>query len=279
MPSCRGLLLEKVRHPALIFRFVQFVGHFPQPIGSGWRQLRVFLVDGIESFLGLCGNLVFPVPRSGPKFIPALGFCSLSPYVRELGLPKICSVKILAQSADRAGGLFPPRAESKDSFSPQPAVDHGPDERPPGDSPKPAEGIGRRRLLAGLAVLPAALPVVVAASADPIFALIEAKRAADVAHLEAINAVCEAERRYGVGSVEEEAAYEAGDRPCRAACDAAWALVSTPPTTLAGVLAVLKFVNGFEDRGDWPEEVGLEEQLVTTLATAIDDIIRQGGVA
>lgn len=36
--------------------------------------------------------------------------------------------------------MFPPRAESVDSISAQPAVDHRPEERPSGDSPRPAEG-------------------------------------------------------------------------------------------------------------------------------------------
>jgi hypothetical protein len=36
--------------------------------------------------------------------------------------------------------MFPPRAESVDSFSPQPGIDRRPDGTPPSDSPKPAEG-------------------------------------------------------------------------------------------------------------------------------------------
>jgi hypothetical protein len=36
--------------------------------------------------------------------------------------------------------MFPPRAESVDSFLPRPAPDHRSGETPPGDSPKAAEG-------------------------------------------------------------------------------------------------------------------------------------------
>jgi hypothetical protein len=119
-----------------------------------------------------------------------------------------------------------------------------------------------------------ALPAV--PTIDPVFALIEAKRAADIAHLAALDVLNEAERRYGVGSDEEHAAYDAGEQPCHAALDAAKALASTPPTTLAGVLAVLKFVKDIQDEGQWPEDMGLERQLLVTMTQAIDTITRKG---
>jgi hypothetical protein len=115
-------------------------------------------------------------------------------------------------------------------------------------------------------------------SRNPIFALIEAKRAADIALHAALDVLNEAERRYGVGSDEEQAVYDDIERPCHAAFDAAESLASTPPTTLAGVLAVLKFVTEIDDKGDWPEDSGLEDQLLRTTRQAIDNIIRKGGV-
>jgi hypothetical protein len=82
--------------------------------------------------------------------------------------------------------------------------------------------------------VPAAVTIPRHSRPDPAFALIADKRAADVAHCEAIDAQDEAEDRYGIRSDE---ASEAADR-CGAACHAAhaidWKLATTPPTTLAG---------------------------------------------
>jgi hypothetical protein len=107
----------------------------------------------------------------------------------------------------------------------------------------------------------AALPTAEAATADPAFALIAEKLAADAAHCEAIDTQDEAESGSGFGS---DAAWEASER-CSDACDvvkkADWRLATTPPTTLAGVAAVLRFANEIEDGGmKWPatDTVGLE---------------------
>jgi hypothetical protein len=134
-------------------------------------------------------------------------------------------------------------------------------------------------MLGGLAILPALPAAVAAAEPDPIFKLIEAKRAADVAHLAALGALNEAECRHGVGSDETNDADDNGGPACHAAFDAAWSLASTPPTTLAGVLAALKFVTDIQDKGDWPEDMGLEDQLLRTTRQAIEAIMRKGGAA
>ncbi len=117
----------------------------------------------------------------------------------------------------------------------------------------------RRHLLAALAV-------------DPAFTLIAKKLAADIAHEKAIDAQAEAEK-HGVGE------YEADDR-CEAACcfvnDVDWKLANTPPTTLAGVAAVLRFANEIEDAGlEWPATDtigpdGWHYQLRATMAAAIE---------
>jgi hypothetical protein len=114
---------------------------------------------------------------------------------------------------------------------------------------------------------------------DPAFALIADKRAADIAHGEAIDAQDEADNKYGSHSDE---ASEADDR-CGAACDAVhaidWKLATTPPTTLAGVAAVLRFANEIEDGGmEWPntDKVGREGwhyQLRATMSAAIEALI------
>jgi hypothetical protein len=113
-------------------------------------------------------------------------------------------------------------------------------------------------------------------STDPAFTLIADKRAADIAHGEAIDALDEADER-GIGM------DEAYDRCC-AAGDAVnaidWKLASTPPTTLAGVAAVLRFANEIEDGGmEWPntDAVGREGwhyQLRATMAAAIEALIK-----
>jgi hypothetical protein len=121
--------------------------------------------------------------------------------------------------------------------------------------------------------VPAVLP-------DPAFALIADKRAADIAHGEAIDAQDEAEGRYGFHSDE---ASEADDR-CLAACHAVhaidWKLATTLPTTLAGVAAVLRFANEIEDGGmEWPDTDaigadGWHYQLRATMAAAVEALMK-----
>jgi hypothetical protein len=118
---------------------------------------------------------------------------------------------------------------------------------------------------------------------DPAFALIADKRAADIAHGEAIDAQDEADGRYGIHSDETS---EADDR-CLAACRAAhaidWKLAATLPTTLDGVAAVLRFANEIEDGGmEWPstDKVGPEGwhyQLRATMAAAVEALIKAPG--
>jgi hypothetical protein len=137
--------------------------------------------------------------------------------------------------------------------------------------------------LAGLALLPTAALAI--AAIDPAFTLIAEKRAVDVAHCAAIDVQDEAERRYGFSSQETWGARERCADMCHAAHEIGWELATTPPTTLAGVAAVLRFANLIEDEGgEWPDTdtIGSEAwhyQLRATMAAAIEAIIRQGGVA
>jgi hypothetical protein len=111
---------------------------------------------------------------------------------------------------------------------------------------------------------------------DPAFALIADKIAGDIAHGEVIDAQDEADE-CGIGQ------DEAYDRCC-AACDAVdaidWKLATTPPTTLAGVAAVLRFANEMEDAGlEWPNTDaigpdGWHYQLRATMAAAIEALIK-----
>jgi hypothetical protein len=130
--------------------------------------------------------------------------------------------------------------------------------------------------LAAAAMAPSVPQAVPATLADPAFALIADKRAADIAHGEAIDSEDEAEE-HGFGL------DEASDR-CLSACDAAnaidWRLATTPPMTLAGIAAVLRFANEHEDAGgEWPNTDavgpdGWHYQLRATMAAAIEALIK-----
>jgi hypothetical protein len=112
-----------------------------------------------------------------------------------------------------------------------------------------------------------------AASADPIFAVIDARWTADVIHEAACDALGEA--RFGSDA----------EKRSEAACDAVneidWQLARTPPTTLAGVAALLRYVNEIEDEGlEWPDTdtigpEGWHYQLRATLAAALEAMITQ----
>jgi hypothetical protein len=125
-----------------------------------------------------------------------------------------------------------------------------------------------------------------ACAADPAFALIRAKREADVLHSWAIEAHDAAEEWQGPSS---DVARKAAER-CYAAGHAAneidWKLATTPPTTLAGVVAVLRLANLIEDEGcEWPltDTIGPDGwhyQLRATMAAAIEVLVKaQAGKA
>lgn len=199
--------------------------------------------------------------------------------------------------------MFPPRAESVDSFSHSPVTRQPETAERTSESRNPLGGLSRRGMIAGLAVLPAALPAAAAAMApqaferlvdepaleaeDPAFALIRAKRLADVEHCRAIDAQAVAERVHGFRSDATREAAELSEAACVAANDAAWGLVMTLPTTLAGIVAMLNFANQFEDEGEeWPDTDavgpgGWHYQLRKAMADAIETIMRQaaGGAA
>jgi hypothetical protein len=115
---------------------------------------------------------------------------------------------------------------------------------------------------------------------DPAFTLIAEKLAADVAHCAAIDADCEFERHDDFTS---DAAIEAHDNSvdaCDYANEVEWKLATTPPTTLAGVAAVLRFANEIEDANmEWPATDaigpdGWHYQLRATMAAAIEALIK-----
>jgi hypothetical protein len=113
---------------------------------------------------------------------------------------------------------------------------------------------------------------------DPIFAAIAGWQAAHAANGRACDVLAEAENRFGFKSEEAAAAFEAGGPACDASWEAGWSLASTPPTTLAGVVAVLRFANDIEDTGhEWPDtgiigHEGWHYQLRASIAAAIEAI-------
>jgi hypothetical protein len=114
---------------------------------------------------------------------------------------------------------------------------------------------------------------------DPAFALIAEKRAADVAHNNAIDGQGEFDGR---GDFRSDAAIEAQDNSeaaCHLANEVDWKLATIPPTTLAGVAAVLRFANLIEDEGgEWPHTDtigpdGWHYKLRATMAAAIEGLV------
>jgi len=164
--------------------------------------------------------------------------------------------------------MFPPRDPTRRRFLAVAAV---------------ASAVGAGTLAAAAAMdpsVPAAVTMPRHSTPDPALALIADKRAADIAHCEAIDAQDEADGRYGSHSDE---AFEADDR-CEAAGQAVnaidWKLATTPPTTFAGIAAVLRFANEIEDGGmEWPstDAIGADGwhyQLRATMAAAIEALIK-----
>jgi hypothetical protein len=134
----------------------------------------------------------------------------------------------------------------------------------------------RRRFITIAAAGAAAIATTDVAEPDPIFAAIAGWQAAHAAHGRACDVLAEAETRFGFKSEEAAAAFEAGGPACDASWEAAWSLASTPPTTLAGVVAVLRFANEIEDTGhEWPDtgtigHGGWHYQLRASIAAAIE---------
>lgn len=75
------------------------------------------------------------------------------------------------------------------------------------------------------------------------------------------------------------AADDRVEQLCNSCQDLSWALANTMPTSIAGVAAVLRYANEFEDRGEeWPDtdaigSDGWHYQLRATVAAAIETLI------
>ena len=144
-----------------------------------------------------------------------------------------------------------------------------------------AAGMAAGGTVLALATIPPAPAMAAPASPlDPAFALIAEKLAADIAHEKAIDVQGEFDWR---GDRSSDAAIEAQDNSeaaCHFANEVDWKLATTPPTTLAGVAAVLRFANEIEDAGnEWPDtdtigRDGWHYQLRATMAEAVEALIK-----
>jgi hypothetical protein len=119
-----------------------------------------------------------------------------------------------------------------------------------------------------------ALPVAALASADPTFALIENHRRI-MAEWKAI-----------AGRASDEEMDANGDR----AWQAEWALVDNPPTTIAGIVALLRYAcerrsdgsgftwddgsTGLDDEDDWRIDCVWEHRLEAAIAEVLERITR-----
>lgn len=181
--------------------------------------------------------------------------------------------------------MFPPRAESVDSLSSQTATGQPDSGSLLSESPKPAQGLSRRNMLAGLAVMPIALPAA-ASGSDPIFAAIDAcrtaKQASDHGYARKGWLHALAEKKFGEGHREARNAFvdEAlgGDQDdytdafAVALSDAYEAFAQTVPTTLAGLFAMLIFVDEAIDEDRFVCDV-LDVTVFSSFATAAKSLI------
>ena len=180
--------------------------------------------------------------------------------------------------------MFPPRAESVDSFSHPPGIGQPESRNLASESGKPAKGLSRRHMLGGLAVLPAAFPTAAAAGADPIFAAIERHKQAAAVWDAAVDVRSnfndldmtdeQREQRDELDDAVEDAWI-----PCsHAGAD----LINTEPTTSAGIVAAIAYIriqmrdDGtymphnliLETGGDAQETMGWIDTFLETIAAA-----------
>lgn len=177
--------------------------------------------------------------------------------------------------------MFPPPAESPDSFLDQSALGQRSSAERISESRKPFEGLSRRGILAGLAVLPALAgiptPVAAEATADPIFAAIARHR-----ELSARYAAAAAVSTSLPAGPEFEAAEAISAERSQALIDHADEMIRSKPTTLAGAVALMRYVASlaeWEEPSDWRPwkisngaTVNWHQIFLDAMAAALDQI-------
>jgi hypothetical protein len=133
--------------------------------------------------------------------------------------------------------MFPPRADSVDSFPLQPDIGQPESQTLASESRKPAEGLSRRLVLAGVAAV-AALPIASAAptAADPVFDLIDAHRKTHIAHMAALDLQADLERE------GDSRADWVSEKPCHDEADAFAAFIVAPANSPQGLHAKLAYL-------------------------------------
>ena len=137
--------------------------------------------------------------------------------------------------------------------------------------------------IAATAVLGGATAAAMTPAEDPIFAVIEAHKAAEARYNAALDRQNGIEERLAPDRWKFDPEIAAAKRAVKDADEipALWALVKTPPTTLAGVVAILTYAAEYAERGDvWPTASDGEDdwaaRLHRMLAEAVTEI---GGAA
>jgi hypothetical protein len=135
-------------------------------------------------------------------------------------------------------------------------------------------GIPAGLALASPIALVAAPAAALASEPDPIFAAIELHRADTIAfgHFLDLKGKFEEDHEFGHSPENDELERREGEG-CGANCRLCEDMILTVPTTLAGILALLRYVEAEHARGNEILSDREFEQLVTTLAVAVDQII------
>jgi hypothetical protein len=127
----------------------------------------------------------------------------------------------------------------------------------------------RRAVLAGIAAATAlAAPVLALSGPDPIFAAIECHKASNAA----LSAICHLDPGPGASPEEHDEWERREDEAGSAERDDADQMVATIPTTFAGLLALLRYVEREHARGEtFLDQDGLEK-LISTTVSALEAI-------
>jgi hypothetical protein len=176
--------------------------------------------------------------------------------------------------------MFPPRADSVDSFSHHPGIGQPESRNLASDSRKPVERLSRRNVLAGLVVLPIALPATFAAvEPDPVYAAME--------HFKQLSVEYTAAVERSAPLLPEDPNYCEAIDVTGDACDVLFeqmdVIFTFRPSTIAGAAALLKYISTLEE---WQMSPGLEDgegkknvqAFCGSLAIALETIICQQAV-
>jgi hypothetical protein len=111
------------------------------------------------------------------------------------------------------------------------------------------------------------------AGPDPIYAAIERHKAFNVAFSEVLHGMSEFETQHGVAAAGIDEWEQREHETSNAERDACDEMIATAPTTLAGLLTLLRYVEGEHDRGEKIlDENGLEE-LISVTVTALAAVV------